>query len=245
MAEECAGVRVFGEKRTIDYARTMAFFEARAGVAAANSLTATMYQDPVLASRRDHAEKQTALPQLRSRDRVLDLGCGSGRWAEVIAPAVSAYLGIDFSSGLLEVARARAPEAVFQQMHIDAVHADTLALPAPFSLVVCSGILAYVNDSDVLRLFSTISRIAATHSRIYVREPVAKAQRLTLDSCWSEELEAYYSAVYRTRSEYFDLFSALEGFYVYRECEPFPRELQNRTETEQRCFFLCRTLNTQ
>ena len=82
MAIAQSGVRVFGEKRTINYLSTLEFFEARANVAAQNVLTATMYQDADLASRRDRAEKETVLPQLNLRegDRVLDIGCGSGRW---------------------------------------------------------------------------------------------------------------------------------------------------------------------
>jgi SAM-dependent methyltransferase len=240
MAAEQTGVRVFGEKCTINYAKTLAFFDARVSIAEQNALTATMYQDPDLALRRDYAEKQRALPviALRSEDRVLDIGCGSGRWAQVIVPAVRAYLGIDFSSGLLEIARTRMPSGVFQRMTIAAVNPAALLVPPPYTLFVCSGILTYLNDSDILRLFSSVAHIAAPASRFYVREPIAKAQRLTLDGYWSEELDASYSAVYRTRAEYLELFSGLNGFHIRYEDEPFPQELQNRTETEQRFFLL-------
>lgn len=240
MAIALSGVRVFGEKRTIDYRSTLEFFEARANVSAQNVLTATMYQDAGLASRRDRAEKETVLPRLNLRegDRVLDIGCGSGRWAELIAPNVSSYLGIDFSQGLLQVAHARVPSAIFQCAPVNALRDEALKVPPPFTLFICSGILAYLNDGDVLRLFATISESATTASRIYVREPIATMQRLTLDGYWSEELGANYSAVYRTRAEYLDLFSALSGFHLRNEGEPFPRELQNRAETEQRYFLL-------
>jgi SAM-dependent methyltransferase len=239
-AEECRGVRVFGEKRALDYNRTLAFFEARSAGAAQNPLTATMYQDADLANRRDDAEKQTALPHLRlcPDDRVLDIGCGSGRWAQLIAPAVGAYVGIDFSAGLLNAARQRVGIASFQCMRADDIHPEALLLPPPFSLFVCSGILAYLNDIDVLRLFDTVSQSACPNGRIYIREPIAKSQRLTLDAYWSEELRSLYSAVYRTRSEYLDLFCGLRAFRLLSEGEPFPRELQNRTETEQRFFIL-------
>jgi ubiquinone/menaquinone biosynthesis C-methylase UbiE len=239
MATTALGVRVFGGKRAIDYADTLAFFERRAKHA---GITATMYQQPELAYQRDHAEKQAVLATLNVRtvDRVLDIGCGTGRWAEVLAPHVSAYLGIDFSAGLLETARARVPSAVFQCADISSLDSGALAVAPPFTLFVCSGILTYLNDTDVQRLFSTISRVAGPDSRLYLREPTGKHQRLTLDGYWSEELEAVYSAIYRTRDEYIDLFKNLSRFELIQEGEPFPRKLQNRTETEQRFFILQR-----
>ena len=235
-----SGVRVFGEKRAINYRSTLEFFEGRANVAEKNVLTATMYQDAGLASRRDRAEKETVLTQLNlsAGDRVLDIGCGSGRWAELIAPKVSSYLGIDFSQGLLQVARARIPSAIFQCGPVNSLDVETLKIPPPFTVFICSGILAYLNDDDVLGLFGMISRTATAGSRFYVREPVGRTQRLTLDGYWSEELGANYSAVYRTRAEYLDLLSTLSGFHLGNEGEPFPRELQNRAETEQRYFIL-------
>ena len=240
MATADSGVRIFGEKRTINYARTLAFFEGRANVAEHNALTATMYQDANLADRRDHFEKETVLPHLnlRAADRVLDVGCGSGRWAKVIAPKVRAYLGIDFSPGLLEVARTLVESAEFQCVQANFLEFQQLKVQPPFTLVICSGILTYLNDSDVLRLFATVSQTSASESRVYIREPIAKAERLTLDGYWSEELRSNYSAVYRTRAEYLDLFSELSGFHVRHEGEPFSRELQNRAETEQRFFLL-------
>jgi cyclopropane fatty-acyl-phospholipid synthase-like methyltransferase len=237
---ESASARVLGEQRAIDYGRTMAFFEERAATAEGNALTATMYQDEELARRRDQAEKDTVLRRLhvRADDRVLDLGCGSGRWAQVIASRVSVYLGVDFSARLLEIARVHAPDASFECAAVNALEPETLAVPPPYTLIICSGILTYLNDSDVDHLFSTVSRTAAARSRIYVREPIAKTQRLTLDDYWSEELRSQYSAVYRTRGEYLGSFGALTGFQLKAEGEPFPKDLQNRPETEQRYFLL-------
>ena len=77
--------------------------------------------------------------------------------------------------------------------------------------------------------------------RLYLREPMAKELRLTLDRHWSDELQAHYSAVYRTKQEYLELLRGMEGFHVQAEGEPFPRELQNRAETEQRYILLSRT----
>jgi ubiquinone/menaquinone biosynthesis C-methylase UbiE len=140
-----------------------------------------MYQDANLADRRNYAEKETVLPRLnlRAADRVLDVGCGSGRWAKVIAPNVGAYLGIDFSPSLLEVARTLVDSAEFQCVPANSLDFPKLKIPPPFTLFICSGILTYLNDGDVLRLFATVLQTSVPGSRIYIREPIAKTQRLT------------------------------------------------------------------
>ncbi len=46
---------------------------------------------------------------------VVDLGCGSGRWARHLTDAGYEVLGIDQSSALLSMARARAPKATFRR----------------------------------------------------------------------------------------------------------------------------------
>lgn len=243
MSEKNEPTRVVGDRRALDYGTTSAFFEGRGRAAGDNPLTATMYQSADLATRRDVEEKVRILPLFDpvASDRVLDLGCGTGRWAEAMAANVEAYLGVDFSDTLLDVARTRAPQAVFQTMNVASLDAATLALPPPFTAIICSGILIYINDDDVRALFRALSIVAAPSCRIYLREPMATGERLTLDRHWSEELQDHYSAIYRTRDEYLELLADLDGFTVRDEGEPFPQELQNRADTRQRFMILARS----
>ena len=242
MSKEIKPSRVTGDVLSLDYKNTASFFERRGSAQDAHALTATMYQAPELAARRDEAEKATVLPFLNPQadDRVLDIGCGTGRWAESLLPTVAAYLGLDFSESLLVMARKRIPDATFQAVNVAHLRADELSLPAPFSLIICSGILAYINDADMTHLFAELGKVAGDHCRIYLREPMAKQERLTLDGFWSEELGAHYSAIYRTREEYVELLRELNGFCIQAEGEPFPGVLQNRAETEQRYFLIAR-----
>src|SRR5690348_4398418 len=45
---------------------------------------------------------------------VVDLGCGSGIWARLLADAGYQVLGVDISAAMIEIARQRVPEATFQ-----------------------------------------------------------------------------------------------------------------------------------
>jgi len=54
------------------------------------------------------------LPQASKCDTILDLGCGIGNFAKMLLEAgYSKYLGIDFSSVVLNKARKQVPEAAF------------------------------------------------------------------------------------------------------------------------------------
>ena len=45
---------------------------------------------------------------------VVDLGCGSGLWAEELCQAGYDVLGVDISPAMIEIARRRAPRARFE-----------------------------------------------------------------------------------------------------------------------------------
>lgn len=56
---------------------------------------------------------------LSPNDKVLDLGCGNGRFYQTIKKRNVDYLGIDVSSKLIEIARNNYPEAKFEVSSIE------------------------------------------------------------------------------------------------------------------------------
>lgn len=234
-------MRYTGQPHEISYAATLDFFESRGRTATAEApQTATMYQDKELAARRDACERDTVLPLLHPQpgDRVLDIGCGYGRWAEELAGKVGEYVGVDFSGELLRLARARQlPHTHFQRLAAQEISPATLERSGPFDLFICSGILIYLNDADVDRLARAVALLAAPAARVYLREPMAiTGSRLTLDRFPSRELQRDYSAIYRTPEQCHALFGGplrAAGFVCEVERPLYPPELCNRKETEQ------------
>lgn len=234
-------MRYTGENHEISYSATLDFFESRGRSASAEApQTATMYQDRDLASRRDAHERSVVLPLLAPApgDRVLDIGCGYGRWAEELSGEVASYVGVDFSGELLKLARARGlPRTSFQRLAAQEISATTLESPGPFDLFICSGILIYLNDVDVSRLARSIAELSGPSARVYLREPMAiTGSRLTLDRFHSQELQRDYSAIYRTPEQCHELFGGplrASGFECGVEQTLYPPELCNRKETEQ------------
>src|SRR5262245_18921239 len=97
---ENVATRVEGQPVDIDYQATRRFFDDRGNRHdLAHPYSVTMYQDdrPELVAERDAREKARVLEWLSftPANRVLDVGCGVGRWADTVVPAGAAYLGID------------------------------------------------------------------------------------------------------------------------------------------------------
>ena len=82
----------------------------------------------------------------RKFNKVLDFGCGSGRWDVLVAPMVSELVAVDASREALAVARrnVQAPNVSFLQST-----AETLPFPdSYFDLIFSIGVLHHVPDTD-------------------------------------------------------------------------------------------------
>ncbi len=76
-----------------------------------NPLKSVIYQDknPSLAKKRDKYEKNKIKKILKpsKSDVILDIGCGIGRWAEEMSGSVKEYVGIDYISEFINIAKAK------------------------------------------------------------------------------------------------------------------------------------------
>ncbi|MFH6910172.1 class I SAM-dependent methyltransferase, partial [Vibrio fluvialis] len=68
---------------------------------------------------------------------------------------------------------------LFQRMSATDIRPAELALSPPYDLLLVSGLLIYLNDSDCQELLRQALQLCAPGGRIYLREPVAVEQRLT------------------------------------------------------------------
>ncbi len=55
---------------------------------------------------------------LKKEDKVLDLGCGNGRWFEVFQKYKIHYVGIDGSEELIKIAKEKYPQATFKVSNV-------------------------------------------------------------------------------------------------------------------------------
>lgn len=239
--------RVRGGITDIDYDHTHGFFRARATRTRA-TVAQTTFQDhdPGLGIRRDEHEEALVLPllDLAPGRRVLDIGCGSGRWATKLAPHEVRYHGIDFTDEFIVQARADAARGhTFQTLAAPDAAPDALTVAPPFDIVLVVGVLMYLNEDDAEAVVARLPELVADEAVVYLSEPIGLAERLTLVDVWSDELETEYSAVYRERADYEALIGRyLEpaGFAVAHTGPLYPAELRNRAETRQDFWILRR-----
>ena len=107
---------------------------------------------------------------------VVDLGCGSGIWAEILLAAGYDVHGIDLSADLLEIARRRAPGARFEQgTLLDA------GLPPCVAVTAIGEVLGYAFDprtgaDAVTALFGRDPRRAGPRRAAAVRRRGGRAR---------------------------------------------------------------------
>lgn len=242
------GTPADGSPARLDPAEVSKFFEGRAArIPQLGPTRAVIYQDhhPDLAERRDQHERAMLTPLMRldGSQRLLDVGCGTGRWTDTLGELVAHYHGIDFAAGLVEHARAdhgNPPHTLFSVADASDFSLARLGETQPFDRALVSGVLIYLNDDALLSALECLDAATTPDALILLREPVAQEDRLTLVNHHSVDLDADYHAIYRTGAELLDAAAVafgdtgralVERGYVYDD-----PALNNRSETRQEWF---------
>ena len=222
--------RIYNDVVDINIDNMKKFYDKRAGNIEnlTNIYTSVLGNDKnlELINEQLRIEKEIILPKLQidKESKVIDIGCGIGRWAEEIIDDCGFYYGIDFSENMIDVAKQRMLNLGKSNYEFESMTFQELSLKAgnsgKFNRVIISGILAVINDSDLIDCLHGLSGLLEQSSIIFVWEPCGLEQRLTLRDFHSEALEDKHNVIYRTVKEYDKLFSCFidNGFQeVFKE----------------------------
>jgi SAM-dependent methyltransferase len=119
---------------------------------------------------------------LQAGDRVLDVGCGAGDAAFVIAEFVGEagrVVGLDSSATMITAARERVPPG---ETRVEFVEHDVYAMPFPddaFDAARCSRVLVHL--ADPVRAIREIARVTRPGGRIMVMDPDFGGQMVDTD----------------------------------------------------------------
>ncbi|MCL2035991.1 MAG: methyltransferase domain-containing protein [Oscillospiraceae bacterium] len=219
--------RIYGEVVDIDSGDIQSFYDKRAEKAQGeNMYSSVLLNDhaPELVKEQMKIEEEILLPRLKLTpdSRVLDIGCGIGRWAEKVIGKCEYYHGVDFSQKMVETARERFKDSPDRDFKFERMSfQEFVDSPCPegfkkFNRVIITCVLQYICDDVLEKVFAKLPDFLERDCVIYVWEPCGVGQRLTLKNFPSEALKSDYSVIYRTQEEYNSLFRSFteRGFSV-------------------------------
>lgn len=243
--------RIYGANISIHTENVQSFYDKRASLIEQKGWGAVSLgnEDPSIASRMYDYDRDILLPKIgiNEKCRVLELGCGMGRWAKIVLPHCEAYCGVDFSEGMLKAAEkicgAYAKKSTFFHLSVsEAVEKDPAFYNGTFHCIILSGVCMYINDKELASIFQHLPALTQDCCTICIKEPAALSERLTLNEFHSEALQSTYNAIYRTREEYTSMLKPLisAGFSVVEQYF-LPEEIgRKRAETNGLCTILRR-----
>jgi SAM-dependent methyltransferase len=213
-------------------------------------LKSVIYQDknPSLAKDRDAFEKKKIISIINfsKNDVVLDVGCGIGRWAGEICDKVKKYVGIDYIEEFINISNSIYKNK--KNTHFICLDGAKLLNPkvkphSPFTIIMFVGFFMYIDDHEAYDVLKQVLKVSCQNSQIIIREPIGIEKEVVLNNVWSEEMETYYSAKYRTCDYFKKMFKDIlynENYKLTFDDALFPNNLNNRTNTRQHLFCLKR-----
>lgn len=159
----------------------------------------------------------TKIVDLKPTLKVLEVGCGGGRWSFFLSERVAKVVGIDFSSQMIALANRALEERSKKNASQNRLQ-NTLQNPLQnteflecelteyettetFDLIYFSGVLQYLDDNDIKASLQKARTLLAPGGTLVSRDTVETKTRSVLDGD--------YPVIYRTQSEYQALFEEM------------------------------------
>ena len=233
--------RLYGEKEDIDKEDIKDFFDKRASKEVDSLMTITSFQEKENLDKRQEEESKIVLENIDlTGKKILEIGRGLGRWAEIFHDKCKSYLGLDYAENLIKLAKKNYnyENCEFQVMSALDIKIDELIIKPPFDIIFIAGVLIYLNDEDISQMIKEINKISSKNKIIYIRETISVMNnRLTLKDFYSKDLDANYNAIYRTKDELLDFFKEFENVTNIKT-DKIHETLNKHDETGYRYFIL-------
>ncbi len=247
--------RITGKKEDIDMTAVQDLYaeraHSRAGVNVDAPVVLASDTDPKHIQEWNDYEVEHWLPLLALDEysRVLELGFGTGRIAKYIIERAGAYVGIDYVADFVDTVKKRDdihPSYGIDPVFLHGSFADLVEgrIDLPENkynrFVISGGVLMYINDDEVKHNLEKLPELLTEDAIIYISEPIAITERLTLNRFFSDSMQAEYSAIYRTEAEYKEFFRPFtdRGWEIAVSEEFFAEDIKGQKETRQWMFLM-------
>ena len=136
---------------------------------------------------------------------LVDLGGGVGLWSEYFSEHVNQITLVEREEKFIELAKQK-----INKENIEIIHSDVIDFNAEensFDVVFISGVTLYLDDEYLLMLIKKVKNYLKPNGIFIHRDAYGINQKFLLESKKSKNLKLDYSAIYRTRKEYDDIFT--------------------------------------
>ncbi len=120
--------------------------------------------------------------------RVLEIGCGGGRDAVEILKYTKDYIGMDISSNMLDLAKSRLPNAVFELGDI-----NTYNLPLNIDIIYSSASLLHSNKNVVKNVLKRCHRVLNIDGIVYISLKYGTYKKIIKKDRFGERLFYLYT----------------------------------------------------
>lgn len=141
--------------------------------------------------------------------RVLELGCGNGRWILSLAPLVKNYTGVDFGHAALVIAQEDINALSLKNVELREQSIVEFKGDQPYDIIYFSGVTQYLQDEEI--------RTVLNNLRPYFNNKTVLIDRSTVNYKERENISSpQYISIFRTPKELTDIYSDF-GFYLRYE----------------------------
>ena len=178
-------------------------------------------EDPTILDKRDRQEKEliAGLLPYDPQRKLLEVGCGAGRWTAFLAHRSGTMVAFDISEGLVEIAREEAAKAEAENVVFRIGDVRDFLVKEQFDVITIFGVLIYLHDDGLDGFIANALQMLAPDGIILQKDPVAQHEG-KIECGWSEKLAANYCCIYRTQEEYQQAFAAA-GLTLSRAVEVY------------------------
>lgn len=165
-------------------------------------------EDPTLLEAKIAAEKSKVMKKidLDRTKRVLDLGAGAGQWSFRFAEVAKEVVAVEYSTEMCNLAQTTAAKMNLKNIEFVVGEAQNYQSDELFDFIFISGLLIYLNDEECELLVSRCAQNLKPGGDLFLRDGTGIKSRFDISNQYSIGLNAYYSATYRTSSQYINLF---------------------------------------
>ena len=172
---------------------------------------------------------------------LLDLGAGVGTWSFLFAEKCKKVVAVDYTEKFVELAKQEAQKRNFVNVEFICQPAQQFLSNIMFDVIFISGLFVYLNDEECEQLLSKIPSYSKVGCSLILRDGTGILGRYEIHDKYSENLHAYYSAIYRTRETFIQMFKRI-GFELVKDEDMFEEgcTLNKYPETRLRIYLFKR-----